>query len=121
MKWLYDLGKFIEERFSILYLAVFIVASAVFSNLVQYWWNGPVFGGMSGVNYALFGFLWIRGKFDLRVQWELNPTTVQSMLLWFALCFTPLLPSVANGTHLGGLLAGAAWGWLSSGRINFSR
>ena len=121
MMWIYNLGKFVQERFSTLYLGVFIVVCAVISNLVQYWWSGPGFGGMSGVNYALFGFLWIRGKYDRRAQWELNPTIVQSMLLWFAACFTPLIPDVANGAHLAGLVAGAAWGWLSSGRLKFSR
>ena len=121
MMWIYDLGKFFQERFSALYLGVFIVACAVISNLTQYWWDGPVFGGMSGVNYALFGFLWIRGKYDRRAQWQINPSTVQMMLLWFVVCFTPLVPHVANAAHFGGLAAGAAWGWLSSGRLNFSR
>jgi GlpG protein len=119
--WLHDLGKFLEERFGALYLGVFIVACAILSNLTQYWWNGPFFGGMSGVNYALFGFLWIRGKYDRRAQWQLDPSTVQVMLAWFVICLTGMLGPVANGAHFGGLVAGAAWGWLSSGKLNFSR
>ncbi len=121
MMWLFDLGKFIQERFSSLYLALFILGCGIVSNLAQYWWDGPVFGGMSGVNYALFGFLWIRGKFDPRAGWQLHATTVQTMLLWFVLCFTPLIPHVANAAHFGGLLAGGLWGFLTSGRLKFSR
>jgi len=121
MLWIFNLGRFVQERFSTLYLGLLILACGVFSNLIQYWWSGPVFGGMSGVNYALFGFLWIRGRFDRRSEWQLHPAMVQSMLFWFVLCVVGVIPHVANGAHLGGLVAGGLWGWLTSGRLKFSR
>ena len=121
MMWLRDLGTFIQDRFGAPYLGTLIVVSAVLSNIGQYWWNGPFFGGMSGVNYALFGFLWLRGKYDRNAAWSLNPTTVQTMLAWLILCMTGLLGPVANGAHLFGLVTGLAWGFISSGRLRFSR
>ena len=121
MMWLRDLGTFIQTRFGATYLGVFVLVSAVLSNLGQYWWDGPGFGGMSGVNYALFGFLWLRGKYDRRAAWSLNPTTVQTMLIWFVLCLTQLLGPVANAAHFLGLATGMAWGFLSSGLLRFSR
>jgi GlpG protein len=35
------------------------------------------------------------------------------MLIWLAVGFTGFL-GIANGAHLGGLLAGMGWGYLSS-------
>lgn len=121
MMWLRDLGTFIQDRFGAAYLGALIVVSAALSNAGQYWWHGPLFGGMSGVNYALFGFLWLRGKYDRSAAWSLNPTIVQTMLVWLVLCMTGLLGPVANAAHLAGLATGLAWGYLSSGRVRFSR
>jgi GlpG protein len=63
---------------------------------------------MSGVNYGLFGFLWMRGRFDRDVMWRLNPTVVWTLMIWFVVCFT-------------GLLGPAAWGFLCSGKLRLSR
>ncbi len=114
MMWLRDLGGFLQNRFGALYLGSLIVAIAIASNLAQFWWGGAIFGGMSGVNYGLFGFLWMRGKYDRFAGWQLNPTIVQTMMVWFVLCFTPIIPHVANAAHLVGLLVGAGWGYCTA-------
>ena len=120
--WLKDFGSFIESRFSAVYLAVLVVALGVGSNFAQYVLSGsPWFGGMSGVNYGLFGFLWMRGRFDRDVMWRLNPTVVWTLMIWFVLCFTNLLGPVANIAHTAGLVLGAAWGFVSSGKLRLSR
>jgi membrane associated rhomboid family serine protease len=41
------------------------------------------------------------------------------MILWFVLCFTPLLGHVANSAHAAGLGLGLAWGFLSSLRHRY--
>lgn len=120
LMWLRELGTFVQARFGGGYLLVFVLASALVSNLVQLYVAGPTFGGMSGVNYALFGFLWLRGKYDRTAVWQLNPTIVQTMLLWFVLCFTPLLGHVANGAHAAGLVFGMIAG-IVSGKLATSR
>jgi len=84
-----------------------------FSNLVQYAWGGPNFGGMSGVVYGLLGYIWVRGKLDPGSGLYLHQTTVIMMLVWLAFGFTGIL-SIANGAHLGGLVVGLGWGYLSS-------
>ena len=76
--------------------------------------HGPMFGGMSGVVYGLLGYIWIRGKLDPGSGLYLHPTTVWMMIVWFALCFTPLLGAIANTVHAVGLGLGMAWGFLSS-------
>jgi GlpG protein len=113
MLWLRDLGSMIEGRQSSWQLAIFLAVIAVCSNLGQFFYAGPVFGGMSGVVYGLLGYIWLRGKFDPSSGLYLHPTTVTMMILWFFACFTPLIPHVANATHAVGLVMGMAWGYLS--------
>lgn len=114
MMWLAQLGRFIELRFGSAKLLALILAVGVGSNLAEYWWKGPYFGGMSGVNYGLFGFLWMMGKFGRDQTWQLNPQTVQLMLMWMVLCFTGMLGPIANGAHVGGLVIGALLGIISA-------
>jgi GlpG protein len=116
MLWLRDLGSMIESRFGPRYLISFIVAVALFSNVAQYVVKGPIFGGMSGVVYGLFGFIWIRGRTDPNSGLFLHPTTVTMMIIWFFLCFTGLVGNIANIVHTTGLGIGMFWGWLSGSR-----
>ena len=120
LMWLRDLGGFIQNRFGALHLAVLVLVSAVVSCYAQLLWSGPGSGGFSGVNYALFGYLWMRGKSDRFMAWELHPHIVQTMIVWFFLCFTPLIPNVANAAHAAGLILGMTVGFLA-GKISVWR
>jgi GlpG protein len=120
--WMKDLGTFIESRFGSWYLGVLVLVLAVASNTSEYLWSRHLlFGGLSGVNYGLFGFLWMRGKFDRNVNWEMHQSVVTTMLVWYVLCLTGVLGHIANAAHTVGLLLGGAWGFASSGRIRLSR
>lgn len=112
-----DLGTIIESRLGSGRLAVLAVVMAPLSNLGQYWSSGPAFGGMSGVLYGLFGYIWIRGRFDPESGLYLDPQIVVMMLAWFVLCFTPALQA-ANTAHGVGLALGVVWGFLSA-RVRF--
>jgi GlpG protein len=114
MLWLRDLGSMIEGRQSSWLLAILVLVTGVCSNLGQFWFVGPSFGGMSGVVYALLGYVWIRGKFDPGSGLFVHPSTVTMMIIWFFACFTPIVPHVANAAHAVGLVMGIAWGYLSS-------
>ena len=114
MWWLRDLGSMIEARQSSWLLAVLVLVIAVCSNLAQFYYGGPAFGGMSGVVYGLLGYVWMRGKFDPGSGLYIHPTTLTMMIIWFFACFTPLIPHIANATHAVGLALGLAWGYLSS-------
>lgn len=118
MMLLKDLGTFIEARFSGRYLAILVIATAALSNYAQFVWAGPQFGGMSGVDYALFGFLWMRGKHDRSSSWQLNKNTVYALIGWFVLCLVGIIPNVANMCHGVGLVSGMAWGWISAKRFS---
>jgi GlpG protein len=112
--WLRDLGSILQLRFGAGYFVAFVLSSAAVSNLAQLAWAGPNFGGLSGVNYALFGFLWLRGKYDRTGVWRLNPVIIQTMLLWFVICLTGILGPIANTAHAVGLAFGAACGFLTA-------
>jgi len=109
---LFSLGSLIEARQSSGKLGLLVVVLAVGSNLVQYWYQGPRFYGMSGVVYGLLGFVWMKSKLDPSSGLFIHPTTLAMMLIWFVLCLSPVLPHVANGAHAGGLGLGMLWGCL---------
>jgi GlpG protein len=113
--WLRDLGSMIEGRQSSLIFAALVLVIAGTSNLAQYWIaHTAVFGGMSGVVYGLFGYVWVRGKFDPGSGLFVHPINVAIMLIWLVVCYTGLVGPVANTAHLAGLVVGAVWGFLSS-------
>ena len=94
----------------------FILLAAVVSNLRQYFLSGPAFGGMSGVNYALFGYIWIRGNIDPRFGLQLDQGTITMLLIWFVVCFTGLVDNIANAAQTLGLIVGVIAGWLAAQR-----
>lgn len=115
MLWLLDLGSMIEGRQGPLVLIALVFVTAVASNLAQYHFGGsPAFGGMSGVVYGLFGYVWLRANSDPASGLFLRPTTVTLMMVWFFACLVGIIPNVANWTHAVGLMLGMAWGYLSA-------
>jgi len=114
MMWLHQLGGQIERRKGRTKYILIVLALAVFSNLAQALVaRHPFFGGMSGVVYGLFGFIWMKVRFDPGDGFFITRNTVVLMMIWFVVCFLPGF-GVANGGHAGGLLLGAAMGYISS-------
>jgi len=106
MFWLYDLGSLIEQKEPAWFYPLLIVSASLLSNILQYVVDGPGFGGMSGVVYGLFAYIWLSAKFNPMSGYWIRQDIVVWMLGWFVLCFTGFLGPVANYGHLGGLLAG---------------
>ena len=109
MLWLYYLGTQIEFRRGSLRLLAMVLAIAVISNFVQYtlggmsWRDGalsfphnPNFGGMSGVVFGLFGYTWMKMRFEPEAGLALSQQAFLLSLLWLAFCFTGLAGSVAS-------------------------
>ena len=107
--WLLGIGGPMEARLGTLRFGLLVLVSAIVSNLAQYFWQGPGFGGMSGVLYALFGFAWMKSRFDPHFGLRLDPGTVFMMLLWLVICaFSD--GQVANMAHGSGLAVGVILG-----------
>jgi GlpG protein len=117
MLWLRDLGSMFEARLGSWYFAVFVLVVSAVSNYAEYSiGRHPNFGGMSGVNYALIGYVWIRGRFDPGAGMHLDRQSLIFALIWFAACFTGYLGPIANTAHGAGLILGMAWAFVDSKR-----
>jgi GlpG protein len=120
MLWLFDLGGRIEAARGTWRLLALVLVSAVVGNCAQYFWHefwrNPrfpdygVFGGMSGVVFALFGYVWMKRRFDPGSGLYLPSQTVTVVLIYLVICMTGVLGSIGNAAHVGGLAVGVAAG-----------
>jgi GlpG protein len=96
-------------------LLLLILVLAIAGNLTQYYLVRPNlyelrigmsrFGGLSGVVYGLFGYVWVKSRLQPDLGLQMSQQTVVILLGWFFLCLF-FLQGVANGAHAGGLVAG---------------
>ncbi len=113
MLWLRMLGGEIEARRGLYRFAGLVLLIAVVSNTGQYAaTESPLFGGMSGVVYGLFGYLWMKQRLDPASGMSLPPSCVLVMLGWFVLCWTGMVGPIANWAHTFGLASGMLVGLL---------
>jgi GlpG protein len=127
MTMLYIFGTQIETRRGTLRFLALVLVLAVFSNLAQYYlgrstfqgWRfiiagSPQFGGMSGVLYGLFGYLWVKSVFEPELNLSVDPTTVAILIIWFVVCLTGILGPIGNVAHAAGLTGGLVIGYAST-------
>jgi GlpG protein len=111
--WWY-LGGMIENRLSSSKLLVIFLLASSLPNVAQYYISGPSFGGLSGVVYALVGYVWWRKP---KVGLYLPPAYIGFMLVWLVMGFFDVMSiKVANGAHLGGLVVGCLLAWIDNKR-----
>jgi GlpG protein len=117
---LISFGRMVERWVGTPRFAVFVLLLAIGPNLLQglspAWMQGsPMFGGLSGVLYGLFGYVWIRSM--------LNPSLGVSIPLPIVLIFVGMIAVGLSGAvpnwpfaelcHLGGLVIGSALAFAS--------
>jgi GlpG protein len=107
-----DLGFLLESRIGSQKFLGIVLVVAVLSNALQFSMSPVPFGGMSGVNYGLFGYVWVRGRLDPDSGLWLPRSVITYMMVWFCVCF--FIPRIANGAHTGGLVSGAVLGTIST-------
>ncbi|MFC6977834.1 rhomboid family intramembrane serine protease [Microbulbifer taiwanensis] len=105
------LGRPLEARAGTLAFAALVLFSAAASNLAQYYWSPQmVFGGMSGVVYALVGGVFVLQRWQ--PGWRDVPAGIVALAVgWLLLCATGLVTyvlgvGVANAAHFGGFISG---------------
>jgi GlpG protein len=105
--WWWQLGGSIEKILGKGILINLFLVSAIFSNLGQFFVSGTNFGGLSGVVYALVGFVWWFGYLAPEKGLSLSKPIIGFLLFWLVLGFLDVLPvNVANTAHLLGLISG---------------
>ncbi|WP_370278226.1 rhomboid family intramembrane serine protease [Pontibacterium sp.] len=112
--WVWVVGSRIEVLQGRIALLGLVLFSGVLSNLAQFYVSGPLFGGMSGVVFALLGYSWFWDRRNPHQAFGLPPALMGLMVGWLALGYTGVLESmgfgaIANTAHLVGLLAGLAF------------
>lgn len=121
------LGGAVERRRRTGEYVTLLLVAAVLSDMAQFFLpdlftvpsargpNAP-FVGMSGVLYALFGYAWMRGKYDPDSGLQLHPQTVILLLAWLVICAFNLLGPIANTAHVAGLIVGIGFAFASMAR-----
>jgi len=97
----------LERHFGSVMLIVLFVLSSIFTNVIYTITWDPYFLGLSGILFAIFGFLWWIGI--LRPEWGivLPKAIVVMFLLSLALGFSGLLgANISNAGHTLGLISG---------------
>lgn len=113
--WLKDLGTMIERVQGSLVFLFFVLVLGIVSNVTQFVMTGlPNFGGMSGVVYGLFGYVWMRGRYDPGSGLFLPQSAIVVLMIWFVLCWTVLAGQIANWAHTAGLVLGMLFGIASA-------
>lgn len=118
--WWWQLGGDIEKKLGSIKLLQIFVVSAALSGAGQYWIEGANFGGLSGVVYALVGYLWVLGYRAPQLGLSIPKPIIGFMLVWLVLGFVQPFMAIANTAHLVGLLSGAAIGLLDSSKAQRS-
>ncbi len=101
------LGGEVESKRGLARYLGLILLVAIISNVGQYAITGsPLFGGMSGVVYGVFGYILMRERFAPQQGLSMPPNTTFWLLGWFFLCMFGVIGGVANGAHAFGLASG---------------
>lgn len=105
--WWWQFGGAIEQRMGTVSLFNVFWISAVISNTGQYLATSSNFGGLSGVVYALVGYVWYLGYVKHKSGLVLSHSIMLLLLCWLILGFFDWLPiDMANIAHLLGLITG---------------
>lgn len=107
MLWLMDLGLYLEQEKGSKLVLILVICTNLFANPLQFLIAGPFFGGMSGVIYALFGYIWTKMKIDPSSNLYIDSIKSIILLVSFFMSFIGVLGNVANVVHTVGLLTGA--------------
>lgn len=112
--WWWQFGGDIEKRLGSGVLVKLFIVSAAVSGLGQYWIDGVNFGGLSGVVYALAGYLWMMSIRRPDLSLYMPKPLIIFMIIWLLLGYVQPFLSIANTAHLAGLVTGVVFGLLDS-------
>ncbi len=126
MLWLWYFGRQVEALQGSRRMLTILLVAGIGANLAQYAAGTALFGGMSGVDFALLGYVWLMSRRAPRSGFFVPQMLVAFMLGWMVFTMTDMaglvgFGNVANEAHLGGLVVGLALGWYHSGRARRRR
>ncbi|WP_410013205.1 rhomboid family intramembrane serine protease GlpG [Sodalis sp. C49] len=105
--WWWYLASAVEKYRGVTTLAILTLVSAVVSGLVQSHFSGALFGGLSGVVYALMGYVWWYGEKNPNGPLMMPRGVIVFALLWLIAGYFDIFGiAVANAAHVAGLVIG---------------
>lgn len=115
LSWFWIFGGMIERRFGPVKLLSLYLLSAFISGYVQNMVSGPAFFGLSGVVYAVLGYVLVRDKFN-KTLFDLPEGFFTMLLVGIGLGFiSPFFGvEMGNAAHISGLILGMIWGFFDS-------
>ncbi|SDJ94835.1 rhomboid family intramembrane serine protease [Billgrantia gudaonensis] len=119
MLWLWYFGRQVEALHGSRRMLAVLLIAGIGANLAQYAAGTVLFGGMSGVDFALLGYVWLMSRRVPSSGFFVPQMLVVFMLGWMVFTMTDAASlvgfgNVANEAHLGGLVVGLAMGWYHS-------
>lgn len=121
LMWLKDLGSIVERsKGPSFFLWIFLVIG-VTSNMAQYSFHGPMFGGMSGVVFGLLGYIYIHKLAHKDYEFEIPKKDFYFIIAWYVICLTGAVGAIANIAHGVGLVCGVFLGGFPLKNITWSR
>ncbi|WP_409308469.1 rhomboid family intramembrane serine protease GlpG [Pectobacterium sp. B1J-3] len=107
LMWWWYLGGPVEKVLGTRKLLTITLITALVSGWVQSWFSGIYFGGLSGVVYALMGYVWLRGEREPDGYLSMPRSLMAFALLWLIAGYFDILGlSIANAAHVSGLVVG---------------
>lgn len=121
LMWVWYFGRQIEALQGSGTMLLLLFLAGIGANVAQYLTGTVLFGGMSGVVYALLAHVWLMSRRVPQSGFFVPQMLVVFMLGWMVFTMTDMAGSVgfgnvANEAHLGGLLVGLVTGWYYSSR-----
>jgi GlpG protein len=116
--WVWEIGRRIEFLHGASVFVLLTLFSGLMANIGQYWLAGvSLFGGMSGVLFGFIGYCMVWDTFSAGRRFGIARPIYIGMLVFLVIGFTGAfdflgLGKLANGAHLGGVIAGAMTGFL---------
>ncbi|OOF61151.1 rhomboid family intramembrane serine protease [Rodentibacter pneumotropicus] len=115
LSWFWLFGSVIERYFGGRKLFFIFLVSAIVSGIVQNYFSGAGFFGLSGVVYAVLGYVFVVDKLNANI-FNLPKGFFTMLLVGLIFGFiSPLFDIyIGNAAHVSGLLVGLLWGLIDS-------
>lgn len=115
LSWFWLFGGIIERYFGGRKIFLIFLVSAIVSGIVQNYFSGAGFFGLSGVVYAVLGYVFVVDKLNANI-FSLPKGFFTMLLVGLIFGFiSPLFDIyIGNAAHISGLVVGLLWGFIDS-------
>lgn len=115
LSWFWLFGSVIERYFGGGKLFLIFLVSAIVSGIVQNYFSGAGFFGLSGVVYAVLGYVFVVDKLNANI-FNLPKGFFTMLLVGLIFGFiSPLFDIyIGNAAHISGFIVGLFWGFIDS-------